>query len=74
VTKTVQGVDDTLGTDLSGSTEGLTGRVDDTVQGALDDVGGAVGGRSLGDRVTRLGDQVTQTGNRLADGLLPPGG
>jgi hypothetical protein len=74
VTNAVQGADDTLGTDLSGSTEGLTGRVDDTVRGTLNDAGGAVGSPGLGDQVTHLGDQVTQTGNRLAGGLLPPGG
>jgi hypothetical protein len=71
VTKAVQGADDTLGTDVSGSTGDVTGQVESTGRQTLNDVGGAVGNPGLGDQVTQLGDQVTQTGNRLADGLLP---
>ena len=74
VTKGVQGVDGTLGTNLSGSTGGPTGQVDDTTRQTLNDVGGAVGQPGLGDQVTHLGDQVVQTGNGLAGRVLPPGG
>jgi hypothetical protein len=67
VTKAVQGVDNTAGTDLSGSTQGLTGTVDSTARQTLNGAGGAVGKPDLG-------DQVTETGNGLVDSLLPPGG
>jgi hypothetical protein len=62
VSSAVQGVDQTLGTNVSGSSGGLTGRVEDTARDTLNNVGGAVGSPGVGDR-------VAETGNRLAGGL-----
>jgi hypothetical protein len=70
VGNTVDQVDNTAGTDLSGGPVGdVAGTVDDTVTGTGNDVGGAVGQPGLGDKVTGT---VNDTVNDVVGGL--PGG
>jgi hypothetical protein len=67
VGNTINQIDDTAGTNLSGGPVGdVGGTVDDKVTGTVNDVGGKVGQPGLGDKVT--GD-VNDTVNGIVGGL-----
>jgi len=59
LTGTVQAIDRTLGTGLSGPAGGATSQLDDSLNGALNGAGGAVGQPDLGDRLGHAANQAT---------------
>jgi hypothetical protein len=67
VSNTINQIDNTAGTNLSGGpVGGAAGTVDDTVTGTVNDVGGKVGKPGLGDTVN---DKVNGTVNDVVGGL-----